>query len=408
MLLVAGEASGDQHAAHLVEQLRQQHPEWSFVGFGGPAMHAAGVDLRVDLVDNAVMGIRKVIGAIGSIIDIAALFWEEIRRQPPDLVILVDYPGLNLNLARMAKRRSIPVVYYIVPQVWAWGPWRIRRVARRADLLLVILPFEKSVYGEQNARVEYVGNPLYEELRAQEAILGGPRTEESLAGSRTTSTTTTTVALFPGSRVHEVEETLPTMLRIARRLVKEQPHLQFKVSCHRSKLEASIDACLEEAARDGLNVEKVMGDSRALQREAIFSLVVSGTITLEHAFFMTPMVILYAVTPWEKKFFRWISVTPFIGLANLVAGKRLAPEFLYVPQAAAPAKPARPKAEHDEFAEFSADEAGATEAALTLLDEGKRVDQHRQLRALREECFGVEGVRQAAAAVSRFAGDLQR
>ena len=149
----AGEASGDLHGAGLVRALRQIYPAWHFVGLGGERMAEAGVELRVNLVERAVMGVRQVIAEMGSLIDIAARFLEEIRRDPPDLLILVDYPGFNLNLARMARRLGIPVVYYICPQVWAWAPWRVRRVASRADLLLVVLPFEKELYGRVHPRV---------------------------------------------------------------------------------------------------------------------------------------------------------------------------------------------------------------------------------------------------------------
>ncbi len=368
-LIVAGEASGDAHAGSLVRTLLRRDENWRFSGFGGSAMEQAGVELRVNLVDQSVMGIRKVILAIGSLIDVAALFWQELRDNPPDLVILVDYPGLNLNLARMARRRGIPVVYYIVPQVWAWGPWRVRRIARRADLLLVILPFEEEIYRALHPAVEYVGNPLFEELRQVES-----NTPKCVDGD--------IVGLFPGSRSHEVDETLPAMLRMAQAMAIQQPNLKLRVSCHRQKLEKKIE---QICANGNLAVEVVLGDSRPLQQEASIALVVSGTVTLEQAFFGTPMVVLYPARPWEIRLFAALSVTPFIALVNLVAGEKIVPEFLFSP---------------------GPGEQQATEAALSLLDDKVRRRQHRRLRELRERSFADGGIQNAALAIERFAAGI--
>lgn len=319
--IVAGEASGDNHAASLVETLRQRDPSAEFRGFGGSRMESAGVDLLVDLVERSVMGLRKVIGELGNMVDVAALFYEEIERSPPDAVILVDYPGLNLNLARMAKSLGVPVIYYICPQVWAWAPWRVQRIARRVDLLLVILPFEEPLYRQTRARVVYVGNPVFDRLARWEEE--NPTRQRSGVEGRPP-----VLALFPGSRRHEVSDALPAMLDTAAGLVERRGDLRLKVSCQRERLRPTIEEALADSAVKG-RAEIHSGDPHSLQHESFLSLVVSGTATLEQAYFGVPLVVVYPIRGWERWAFGQFSVTPFIALANLFVGRRVAPEVLF-------------------------------------------------------------------------------
>ena len=367
LYVIAGEASGDTHAASLVRAVREQRPEWSFTGLGGDAMAAAGVELRLNLVDRSVMGISKVVRALGSLVDVAASFLEDLERTRPAAVICVDYPGLNLNLARMARARGIPVIYYICPQVWAWGPWRVRRVASRADLLLVILPFEESVYRAVHPRVHYVGNPLFDHLERVEEQLG--LAPPPANGRR--------VGLFPGSRAHEVEDALPAMLRVARGMSEVADDLEFHVSCHRQGLREPIASALADS---GVQASVVEGDCHGLQRDCYLSLVVSGTATLEQAFFATPMVVMYPARRWELALFRHITTTPYISLVNLVAGRQMVPEFLFTP----------------------GDEQPILDAAIGLLDPDRREDMHRQLERLRKELFLTGGARRAANRITAF------
>ncbi|MEM7167955.1 MAG: lipid-A-disaccharide synthase [Planctomycetota bacterium] len=364
--LVAGETSGDQHAAALVEALRGQHPDWSFRGLGGERMERAGVDLRENLVDRSVMGVRRVLLEMGFLVDVAARYLQELEADPPDVVILVDYPGLNLNLARMAKRLGVPVIYYICPQVWAWAPWRVRRVAARADQLLVILPFEEPLYRAVHPKVTYVPNPVFEHLTAVEE--NDPILE---AGEHT-------LAIFPGSRRQEVEESLPLMLAVEERLRAQFPELQVVVSCARDRLADKISSCVGD--RGAVH----HGDPHALQRAARLSLVVSGTATLEHAFFGTPQVVVYPVKRWERACFGWLSVTPHISLANLYAGKRLVPEFLAT----------------------SCDVPEVATAAAELWAGPAREQLLVDLAALRRDRFLPGGTAAAAVAVSQYLAEL--
>lgn len=371
VFFVAGEASGDLHGAGLVRSLRELQPSWEFVGLGGAEMAAAGVQLRANLVERSVMGIRKVAAEMGFILDVAGHVLEELRTHPPDLVVLIDYPGLNLNIARMAQRCGVPVVYYICPQVWAWAPWRMKRIAARADLLLVVLPFEEKLYREVHPRVSYVGNPVFEHLTQREAEpLETSLVEAGAGGGKV-------LALFPGSRSQEVEEALPIMLRIAQQLRLKFPELQVHVSCHRERLRPIID---RQVASSEADVRIYDGPGFQLQRAAHLSLVVSGTATLEQAFFGVPQVVLYPVTRWERWLFGLLSVTPFIALANLFAGRAVVPEFLVTPGG----------------------EAGVLAAATALVEGPARVQCLEELASLRKQRFQPGGSREAARQLVAF------
>lgn len=317
IFIVAGEASGDHHAAGLVREIREQHPETRFAGLGGEMMAAEGVELFEDLVDRSVMGLRKVIAALGSMVEISARFVEALDERRPDAVILVDYPGLNLNLARIVRERRIPVIYYICPQVWAWAPWRVRRIAARVDRLLVILPFEAPLYRRYHNDTHYVGNPVFDRLAEIESA---PRSEAfPEKGAKPI------LALFPGSRRQEVEEALPALLSTAEGLAAKH-ELEVVVSCQRERLRPMIGAAMNRAS---VECRLHFGRSHELQRAAHLSLVVSGTASLEQAFFATPMVVVYPVRAWERWAFARLSITPYIALANLFAGEALVPEILF-------------------------------------------------------------------------------
>ncbi|MGE3163795.1 MAG: lipid-A-disaccharide synthase [Planctomycetota bacterium] len=361
--IVAGEASGDVHGASLVASLRERHPDWRFVGLGGERMRAAGVELRSNLVDRSVMGFRKVLAEMGYLFGVASVFLEELRREPPELLILIDYPGLNLNLARMARRQRVPVVYYVCPQVWAWAPWRIRRVARRADLLLVILPFEERLYRSVHDRVRYVGNPIFDHLVEQESTPVQPSSGPVLA-------------LFPGSRGHEVDEALPLMLRSVQPIAAARGDLAVVVSCHRPRLRGRVEAAIRES---GMTVAIHEGDPHTLQRTAQVAVVVSGTATLELAFFGTPLVVVYPVRRWERRVFGWLSVTPFIALVNLFAGRALVPELLVA----------------------EGEEGQVEQAVRRLLLHEPAATVRRELHDLRERLFQPGASARAAAEICR-------
>ena len=320
IIIAAGEASGDLHAAHLVEALRAHIPNASFRGFGGARLEEVGVELREDLVEHSVMGFLPVLRSLGGIFGTIARFEEEFRTDPPDLLIVVDYPGLNLNLARLARAHGVTVVAYICPQVWAWAPWRIGRVARRADLLLVILPFEEEIYAAVHPRVRFVGNPVFDHLASQD-VGETERGELAEGGTRC-------LALLPGSRRQEVNANLGPQLRVAAALQAVDPTFRVWVSCQRPALRASIEAQIAAAP---IEARVFPGSTHELQRRADLALVCSGTATLEQAWYGAPMVVMYAADELERSLFELFAVAPHFALVNLFAGREVVPEILFTP-----------------------------------------------------------------------------
>jgi len=366
----AGEASGDLHASRLVEALRRRLPECRFAGFGGPRLAAAGMELREDLVESSVMGLWPVLASLGDILGTVARFVEELIRDPPDLLVIVDYPGLNLNLARLARARGVPVVSYICPQVWAWAPWRLRRVARRSDLLLVIVPFEEDLYRRVHSRVRYVGNPVFDHLAALDAAAEGEAPLAVPAGRRP-------FALLPGSRRQEVRDTLGAQLRVAAELAAEDPRLLPIVSCQRPALLGEIERAIAESP---VAAEVVVGPAAPLQRAAELALVCSGTATLEQAWFGTPMVVMYPASEVERSLYRSFGVAPFFGLVNIFAGREVVPEVLFTP----------------------GEEEEVLRRARPLIAGEERERVCADLRRLREERFVPGAAERAAEEIERF------
>ncbi len=324
IFIVAGEASGDLHASHLVNALRGHLPEAEFVAWGGAHLAATGADLKEDLVESSVMGFVPVLLSLGGLLGTVARFEEELRQNPPDLLIIVDYPGLNLNLARLARRHGVPVVSYICPQVWAWAPWRIWKVARRSDLLLLILPFEEEIYRRVHKRAHFVGNPVFDHLARRDAEDPPERirtSEEFHPHGKPC------LALFPGSRRQEIRETLGAQCRVAESLLKEQDY-HVVVSCQRPAL---LPAIKEKTLSSSIPVEIYSGPARDLQVASDLSLVCSGTATLEQAWYGTPMVVMYAASEVERVLYRNFSVAPYFALVNLFAGRQVVPEVLFTP-----------------------------------------------------------------------------
>ena len=308
---MAGEPSGDQHAAEVARSLRRRLPRARLVGLGGPRMRDAGVELMAGLDELAVMGFVEVVSRL-------AFFWRLERRLKRllasgevDLVLPVDYPGLNLRVARYARQRGIPVLYYISPQVWAWKPHRARQLARDADRVAVILPFEEPFLREAGARATFVGHPLLDRREAVPDRAAFARAHRLDAGRPI-------LALFPGSRVQEVERHLGLFIDTARRVAEELPGLQVAVA-------TAPD--LPRRLFEGVEATLVT-DARALLRHATAALVKSGTTTLEAALEGTPFVTVYRTHPVTFALARRLVRVQHVALANLVAGRRVVPEVL--------------------------------------------------------------------------------
>ncbi len=319
VMIIAGEASGDLHAAKLVKAVKAQQQESHFYGIGGPDMKAAGVDILVDSSELAVVGIveiwkhRKVIfGALHKMQD-------ELRREPPDLLILVDYPEFNLRLAKTAKQAGIKVLYYISPQVWAWRQYRVKKIRARVDMMAVVFPFEEAFYLQHHVPVTFVGHPLVDEVKASadKSIL---QKEFGL------NTAKPVIGLFPGSRRSEINRLLPVILESARKLKQQHHDMQFLLPLAPTLETADIQDKLAEYADLKINVIKDRAYDVMQACDVIIT--VSGTVTLEIALIGTPMVIINKVAFLTYAIVHRMLKISHIGLCNIVAEKRVAPELI--------------------------------------------------------------------------------
>ena len=315
-LIVAGEASGDVHAAHLVDELKKIDPALTFSGVGGPRLRASGVELYKDISSLAVVGFVEVLKHYREIRGIFNLILKKINDVKPLAVILVDYPGFNLRLAREIKKRGVKVIYYISPQVWAWKASRVKQVKKYVDKMLVLFQFEEDFYARRGVRVDFVGHPLVDALTA-------PMDKNKFCQRYGLDTEKLTIGLLPGSRQNEVNALLPVMIGAADLLQKEFASIQFLVlKAH--TIERSL---LERYCRDAVCQPRII---EAETYEGInachLCIVASGTATLETAILEKPMVIVY-----KTSFLTWLMAKllvkiPYIGLVNVVAGKRIVPE----------------------------------------------------------------------------------
>jgi lipid-A-disaccharide synthase len=310
VLILAGEPSGDHHAGAVASELRRRHPDLRLVGTGGPHMQDAGVELLAGLDDLSVMGFVEVLPRIPYFRRLARSLHRLMDEARPELVILVDYPGFNLRMARSAHERGIPVLYYIAPQVWAWKQRRARTMADITDRVAVILPFEPDFLARFGVEATYVGHPLIErpdEVPDRASFLRGHGLPEDR----------TLLALLPGSRQQELGRHLEPFRAIAERVVAARPDV-LPVFSRAASLHAGP---FHELGFP------VVDDTRALQRHASAALVKSGTSTLETALEGTPFAIGYRTSPLTAALARRLVRTEHIGLPNLIAGERVVPEF---------------------------------------------------------------------------------
>lgn len=309
LFFVAGESSGDIHGSNLIRAIREMDASIQCEGVGGRYMEKAGMTLRFDLASHAIMGFAEVIKSFGFI---RRLFYEtldRIRETRPDAVVLIDYPGFNIRLAKAIKKLGIPIVYYISPQVWAWKKGRIRTLADTVDKMLVILPFEKELYDAVGLDCTFVGHPLIDHI-----------TQSPLSD---TYKGEYTIGLLPGSREQEIRRIFPIMLVVAEGIRSEFPDARFVVPCVDDARAKQI-----KMLAGNFSLEIAQDQFYDILNEARFCLVASGTATLETALFNVPMIVLYKVTGitfWLAK--RLVSVEA-IALVNILAKRRIVPEYI--------------------------------------------------------------------------------
>jgi len=319
ILIVCGEASGDLHAAELVKAIKDIYPSVRFTGLGGKKLKAEGVELYYDLTKLAVIGFWEVLRHIKTFKKIFRRVLDEATKDKPDLAVLVDYPGFNLRLAEKLHEMGIPVIYYISPQVWAWGKNRMKSIKKNIDRMVVLFPFEEKLYQQNNMPVSFVGHPLLDVVKANE-----PRS--SFLAKQGLSPDKLTISLLPGSREKEVNSLLPVMLKSCQE-INEYFYGRAQFLILRSP---TVKKELFDQALIGLKIPlKVISDATYDSIAASdFCLVCSGTATLETGILSTPMVILYKVNFLTWAFIRMMIKIPYIGLVNVVKERKVCEEFI--------------------------------------------------------------------------------
>jgi lipid-A-disaccharide synthase len=309
---VAGEVSADNHGAALMRSLRALDPELKFVGRGGPQMQqVGGARVKNWIGEAAVLGLWEVLRKYGYFRQQFSQTLNEIRESKPDAVVLIDYPGFNLRLARSLRRQSQShkTIYYISPQVWAWNRGRIREMARFIDLVLCIFPFETDLYAASGLRAVFVGHPMIERLNVQKI---DTQRDPNLIG------------LFPGSRSREVRKIFPVMVEAARELVRWNPALRFEVAAASEELSREMNKQIADRHAMTINV----GQTSTVMQRAFVGIVASGSATLEAAYFKMPFVLIYKVAWPTYIAARFVVNVDFLGMPNLLAGKEIVPEFI--------------------------------------------------------------------------------
>jgi lipid-A-disaccharide synthase len=314
---VAGEVSADNHGAALMRSLRVLDPELKIIGRGGPQMQqVAGAQFKNWIGDAAVLGLWEVLRKYGYFREQFRQTLTEIQESKPDAVVLIDYPGFNLRLARALRRQSHSqkTIYYISPQVWAWNRGRIKTMAHFIDLVLCIFPFETDLYAASGLRAVFVGHPMIERLETQKI---DTHRDQNLVG------------LFPGSRSREVRKIFPVMIEAARRLLQLNPTLRFQVAAASEELAREMSEMLRaEQLADRESIEIAVGQTADIMQRAFVGIVASGSATLEAAYFGMPFVLIYKVAWPTYVAARLVVNVDFLGMPNLLAGKEVIPEFI--------------------------------------------------------------------------------
>jgi lipid-A-disaccharide synthase len=318
VMILAGETSGDAHAAEFIEQIWLLNPNIRISGMGSREMKKAGAEIFFDSASIAVMGLVEVLKHWGEIKRAMHCVRQKLDETRPDLLVLVDYPEFNLKMARHARELGIKVLFYISPQVWAWRPKRINKIGRLVDHMAVIFKFETAYYEHANIPVSFVGHPLVDKVVSTQ---GRDEARQQLGLDKDLPV----IGLFPGSRNSEIDRLLPIMLETARQMTQTNPRLAFVLPVAAS---LDFDAIKHQCEQSNLNI--------LVTRDNIYNLIsccdtivsCSGTVTLEIALLGIPMCIVYRMSPLSYHILRHLVKIPHVGLVNIVAGRSVVREFI--------------------------------------------------------------------------------
>lgn len=319
--MVAGEASGDQLGAALINAIRDRNPDTRFVGIGGPLMKAAGMDCWWDSSELSIMGLFEVINHIPRLLSLRRQLVDRLLQLEPAVFIGIDAPDFNLNVEKKLKARSIPVIHYVSPTVWAWRAGRVRTIARSTDRVLCLFPFEPACYAQQDVLADYTGHPLADQI-APGTSAGPARAELGIDESDTC------IALLPGSRISEVGKLTAPMLDAAAILAKRQPGMRFIVPAASQLIKEQVET--ELGRFPGLDCRVLVSRSKQAMAAADLVICASGTATLEVMLINRPMVVCYRLSAMTYALARWLRLVKsrFFALPNILAGEALVPELL--------------------------------------------------------------------------------
>ena len=318
----AGDPSGDQHAAHMISELQRRRTDIECIGFGGTHMQAVGCRVDFQLTDLAVMGVLKVLPMLLRFVAAYRQSKRIMDADKPDAVMLVNFPGFNWWIARAAKKRGIPVFFYLPPQLWAWGPWRIKRVRQLVDHVMSPLQFETDWYRSRGIDCHFVGHPFFDQIHEH------PLDQEFVSQWSSQDSDVRNVAILPGSRTGEVVHNWHVQLNVMREVYVQNPSVRFLVASYKQE---QLDVCRAQlAARNiELPIHFFVGKTAEVIDLADCSLMVSGSVSLELLARRTPAVVLYGLGEIEKALRGFFQTCEYISLPNLIADRQLMPEFVF-------------------------------------------------------------------------------
>jgi lipid-A-disaccharide synthase len=317
ILIIAGEVSGDIHGANLIREMKNSVPNLHFFGIGGDRMKEEGAELFYHINQMSLIGLTEIIKHLPFVFNVINRIVLIAKERNPDLIILIDYPGLNIRIGKRLKKLKKRIFYYISPQVWAWGKNRIKKIAEFTDKMVVILPFEEEIYQNAGIDVEFVGNPLLD-------IVKTDLTKEEFFTKNQLSRNKITIGLLPGSRIQEIRNLLPEMLKAMKIITEKMENVQGIISVSPSIEKSVYDEIIER----NFPVKSVEKFNYPIMKYSDLLIVASGTATLEATIFETPMIIVYKVSPITFLFAKLFVKIPYIGLANILAKEKIVPEII--------------------------------------------------------------------------------
>ncbi|MFW6386381.1 MAG: lipid-A-disaccharide synthase [Bacillota bacterium] len=318
IMVVAGEASGDMHAARIVRELKDRKPELEFFGMGSTQMAEAGVEILIDPLEVSTIGFADALPNLKTHLEHLKILKRRMKHKQPDVVLLVDYSGFNMVMARVAAKQGVPAVNCFPPSAWIWGKWRAKWMARYNTTIAAVLPRERDVYRQVGADVKFVGHPLLD-------IAGIDVGVEKIYEFLELEEDRMVVGLLPGSRKTEIERLLPSMLSAAEGLRREFPELQFVLPLAEG---VDGDPVREQIAEHNLIVRVVKGMTYEVMEVADLLVTASGTAALEAVIRETPMVVVYKTGDFTYRLGRFLVDSDYISLPNIIAGKEIVPELL--------------------------------------------------------------------------------